>query len=136
MKPTSLPNARRTVTGARRQTHVPHRASRHALTHRRVVQAELRMRRTRDLRGQVAAAFRDLAHGVDASSAQEQTRNFYRSGGQDWSRALAERSDHGFRARVAEAFRVTARGVDEMTARARTLRFYRSSGQRWAQNLG
>jgi hypothetical protein len=40
-------------------------------------------------RARVAAAFRKLAHGVDARTAGDRTRSFYRSSGMAWSRSLS-----------------------------------------------
>jgi hypothetical protein len=88
------------------------------------------------LRARVADAFRDLAHGVDASRAHEQAMGFYRSGGQAWSQALDRHFDHDGRSRVAVAFRAMAHGVGDAIAHARALQFYRSSGHAWARNLG
>ena len=40
-------------------------------------------------RARVAAAFRKFAHGVDAHTAGDRTRVFYRSSGMAWSRSLS-----------------------------------------------
>ncbi len=42
----------------------------------------------RNPRQRVAQAFRDMANGVATPIADEQTRAFYRSGGQDWAKNL------------------------------------------------
>ena len=47
-------------------------------------------RRTRwSLRARVAAAFREIARGVDERTAHDRTHDFYRSSGADWARCLS-----------------------------------------------
>jgi hypothetical protein len=46
-------------------------------------------RAERNLRARIAAAFGEIARGVDERTAYEQTRDFYRSSGAPWSRALS-----------------------------------------------
>jgi hypothetical protein len=87
------------------------------------------------LRERVADAFRQMARGVEAPTAHEETMDFYRSGGQDWTRALDRQSDHGMRARVVGAFRAMAHGVEAEAAHSQSLQFYRSSGHAWARDL-
>jgi len=43
----------------------------------------------RNLRARIAAAFREIARGVDERTAYKQTRDFYRSSGAPWARALS-----------------------------------------------
>jgi hypothetical protein len=43
----------------------------------------------RNLRARIAAAFREIARGVDERTAYKQTRDFYRSSGALWTRALS-----------------------------------------------
>jgi hypothetical protein len=43
--------------------------------------APVRSQPAADLRARVAAAFREMANGVDERTAYQQTRNWYRSGG-------------------------------------------------------
>jgi hypothetical protein len=45
-------------------------------------------RTQRNLRARIAAAFQEIAHGVDQRTAHEQTRGFYRSSGAAWARSL------------------------------------------------
>ena len=40
------------------------------------------------LRARVAAAFRNIANGIDRRTAQDRTWDFFRSGGADWTRHL------------------------------------------------
>jgi hypothetical protein len=40
-------------------------------------------------RAKVAAAFRELANGEDARSADDRTKEWYRSSGMDWARSLS-----------------------------------------------
>jgi hypothetical protein len=46
-------------------------------------------RAQRNLRARIAAAFREIARGVDERMAYEQTRDFYRSSRAAWARALS-----------------------------------------------
>jgi hypothetical protein len=41
-----------------------------------------------NLRNHVAAAFREIARGVDERTARDRTHAFYRSSGADWARCL------------------------------------------------
>ena len=45
--------------------------------------------RNRGMRKRVASAFRRMARGVDMKTAYASTVEFYRSGGQPWTRQLA-----------------------------------------------
>jgi hypothetical protein len=41
------------------------------------------------LRARVAAAFREIARGVDERTAHDRTHDFYRSSGAEWARRLS-----------------------------------------------
>ncbi len=49
---------------------------------------QFQKRTQRNLRARIAAAFRDIARGVDERTAHERTRDFYRSSGAAWARSL------------------------------------------------
>jgi hypothetical protein len=88
------------------------------------------------LRSRVFDAFRTVANGTGASTAQEQTTAFYRSSGMAWAHSLTEHGGREVQRRVLEAFREIAHGVPDLSAHDQTLRFYRSGGQAWAKTLG
>lgn len=106
------------------------------ISRRPILHTVARSSTTQNQRQRVDQAFRDMAHGITAPLAEAQTGAFYRSGGQDWARMLAQPASYALKARVADAFRRMAHGVQDTAAHASTLHFYRSSGQSWAQNLG
>ena len=45
-------------------------------------------KRAASVRARVAAAFRNLAHGVDGRTAGDRMKDFYRSSGMQWARCL------------------------------------------------
>jgi hypothetical protein len=51
------------------------------------IQTQRRARRSP--RARIAAAFRELARGVDEATARKRTNAFYRSSGADWARRLS-----------------------------------------------
>jgi len=134
MQTTITPTAERSTTIVRRPAHRPHHASRHPAVYTKAPTGQPIA--SERMRSSVADAFRKMAHGVAASTAEDQTKDFYRSGGQDWARALTVLDGQALKSRVVDAFRQMAHGVQDAAAHASTLRFYRSGGQAWAQNLG
>jgi hypothetical protein len=89
----------------------------------------------RNLRAEVAKAFRAIAHGIEPMPAQTQAAGFYRSGGHGWARSLGTDETLVARESVAAAFRQMAHGVGPDAANAAALRFYRSSGHGWTRGL-
>ena len=130
MQTTITPTAERSITIVRRPTHRPHHVHRQPATYAKASTAQP------ITRSSVAEAFRKMANGVDAPTAEGQTKAFYQSGGQDWARALDSVDVQELKSRVADAFRQMAHGVQHTTAHVSTLDFYRSGGQAWAKNLG
>jgi hypothetical protein len=128
------PITEQSIIVSRQHARRPHAAPRHPVRPRSEQTA--RQDGKPPSRSQVLDAFRDMARGIAAPAAEEQTRDFYRSGGQAWAHSLTEQRSHEVRTRVADAFRAMARGLETDSAHASTLRFYHSSGQRWAQRLG
>jgi len=49
----------------------------------------LSLRRHSNVRARVLSAFRNIGKGVDAKTAYEQTKDFYRMSGHPWTRSLA-----------------------------------------------
>jgi hypothetical protein len=66
----------RATRAARRQARRPHSAARRSAA------------QPRNLRALVAAAFRQMAHGVREQAAWASTVAFYRAGGQAWTQQL------------------------------------------------
>jgi hypothetical protein len=89
----------------------------------------------RNLRAEVATAFRALARGIEPMPAQARAADFYRSGGHGWARSLGMDEMPVARGSVAAAFRQMAHGVGPGAANAAALRFYRSSGHGWTRGL-
>ena len=81
MKPTITLTAERSITSIRRHAHRPHQASRHPAAH--VKSPVDRRVSDESMRSSVADAFRRMAHGVDAVTAEAQTKAFYRSSGHE-----------------------------------------------------
>jgi len=137
MQPTTPAVSEHAHSVARKTAYGPRRVIRRAFTHSRdtTERHEALTQSAQDLRERVAGAFRRMARSVEAPTAHEETLDFYRSGGQDWTRALDRQSDHDMRARVAGAFRAMAHGAEAEAAQAQALRFYRSSGHAWAREL-
>jgi hypothetical protein len=109
---------------------------RHILRRRHPTEAPANTRHgARDLRAEVAMAFRVLADGIEPGPAHAHSATFYRSSGQAWARALGVDEAVISRATVATAFGAMAHRVDPDTANEALLRFYRSSGHDWARAL-
>ena len=134
MQTTITPTAERSLTIVRRRVQRPHYASRHPAAYAKASTSQPTSGES--IRSSVADAFRKMAHGVGAATAEDQTKTFYRSGGQDWARSLVNVDSRELKSRVVHAFRQMAHGVQGTSAHTSTLRFYRSGGQAWAQNLG
>ena len=132
MKPTITPTPERSIISIRRHAHRPHQAIRHPAAH--VKSSVERHVSDASLRSSVADAFRRMAHGGDAATAEAQTKAFYRSSGHEWAQAL-EPDVQAVKAGVLEAFQTMLGGMLSASAHARTLRFYRSGGQVWALKL-
>ncbi|MCG6875517.1 MAG: hypothetical protein LJE97_10550 [Betaproteobacteria bacterium] len=134
MQTTITPTAERSITIIRKHARRPHPASRHPAppSHARAEQPITEQ----TPRARVLDGFRNMARGVDVSTAEEQTKAFYRSSGQQWAHSLTEQGGNELKARVVDAFRKMAHGVQDASAHARSLQFYGSGGQAWAQNLG
>ena len=134
MHTTTAPTAERSVTIIRRHARRPHSAPQYPAWQDQVSSEQpVAVQTSRSL---VLDGFRRLARGTDASTAEEQTKAFYRASGQAWAHSLTEQGSYGVKARVLEAFRGMAHGVQDVSAHAKTLQFYRSGGQDWARNLG
>lgn len=134
MQTTITPTAEHSITIARRAAQHLHRQARYPVGLAKAPAIEAT--RPEGARASVVEAFRKMAHGTGPATAERQTKAFYQSGGQGWSRALTGMSSHAAKSHVVNAFRAMAHGVRDTSAHASTLRFYRSGGQTWAQNLG
>ena len=65
------------------------RAPRHSLTQRwHDTARRFSSRRRLSVRVRVLAAFRNIGNGVDAKTAYERTKDFYRATGHPWTRGL------------------------------------------------
>ena len=136
MQPTTTPITERSVAIVRKHARQPHSASRHQASRHHPGQSATQRQAGQSARLSVLEAFRAMARGVATAAAEEQTRSFYRSSGQEWAHSLTASGGSALRARVVDAFRGAAYGVQDAEAHAKTLHFYRSSGQGWATNLG
>ena len=136
MQRTTTPITEQSVVIIRKHARHPHSASRHQTSQHRPGQSATQRQAGQSARLSVLEAFRAMARGVATAAAEEQTRSFYRSSGQEWAHSLTASGGSALRARVVDAFRGAAYGVQDAEAHAKTLHFYRSSGQGWATNLG
>jgi hypothetical protein len=134
MEATTFPTAERAITIIRKQARHAHPAVPQP-ARRAPIRTELPLGDVA-LRSRVFDAFRTLANGTSASTAQEQTKAFYRSSGMEWAHSLTEHGGRETQRRVLEALRGIAHGVQDLSAHDQTLRFYRSGRQPWVKNLG
>lgn len=131
MQPTTSPITDRTVTITRKHARRPHSVSRRPAPQPQFGPGHptTRQQDEQSPRSRVVEAFRDLAHAVDASIAEEQTKAFYRSSGQEWAHSLTQHGGVELKVRVIDAFRSMAHGMQDTAAHIKTLHFYRSGGQ-------